>query len=396
MSIDDYVEPKGKSYGQVETQSVTFAEPPNEMLLECGRTLGPITLAYETYGELNAARDNAVLVEHALSGDAHVAGYHSADDRKPGWWDLMVGPEKPLDTNRYFVICSNVIGGCKGSTGPSSENPKTGKPYATDFPMVTVGDMVRVQAELLTHLGVERLLTIIGGSLGGMQVLEWALAYPHRVASIIPVAAAARVSAQGIAFDEVGRQAIMKDPAWNGGHYYGGEAPTNGLAVARMIGHITYLSEASMRDKFGRRLQERQGYGYDFGTEFQVESYLKYQGDAFIKRFDANSYLYISKAMDYYDAAARHGDGSLVKAFERIDPATRVLVISFKSDWLFPTAQSKEIVRALKANGLPAASVEIPSTYGHDAFLLPSDRLEDAVRGFVAAVHRDLSKEAPR
>ena len=393
MSIDDYVEPKGKSVGVVKTEYFTFAEPPNEWTLESGQKLGPITLAYETCGRLNAARDNAVLVVHALSGDAHVAGKHSADDAKAGWWDLMVGPEKPIDTDRYFVICSNLIGGCKGSTGPSSTNPATGQPYATDFPVVTINDMVRTQAELLTHLGIQRLLSVIGGSMGGMQVLEWALAYPQRVASIIPVAAAARLSAQGIAFDEVGRQAIMKDPAWNGGHYYGRQAPSGGLSVARMIAHITYLSEASMREKFGRRLQERTQYGYDFETEFEVESYLKYQGDAFIKRFDANSYLYITKAMDYYDPATKYGGGSLLKAFERIDPRTRILVVSFTSDWLFPTVQSKEIVRALKANGLPTASVEIPSHYGHDAFLLPNDQLEEAIRGFLAAAHRGVQKQ---
>jgi homoserine O-acetyltransferase len=391
MSIDENVPLKGKSYGRVETQTFTFAEPPDEMRLECGEKLGPVTLAYETYGRLNPARDNAVLVTHALTGDAHVAGYHSADDRKPGWWDLMVGPEKPLDTDRYFVVCANLIGGCKGSTGPGSTNPATGKPYATDFPVVTVGDMVRTQAALLRHLGVERLLTVIGGSLGAMQVLDWALQLPERVASIICVAGAARLSAQGIAFDEVGRQAIMKDPAWNGGHYYGGHAPVNGLAVARMIGHITYLSENSMREKFGRRLQDKDDYHYDFSTEFQVESYLRYQGDAFIKRFDANSYLYISKAMDYYDAAAKYGGGSLLRAFERIDPRLRALVVSFTSDWLFPTAQSKEIVRALKANGIATAFLEIPSDYGHDAFLLPNDQLEEAIRGFLRAVHDDLS-----
>ena len=392
MSIDDDVEIRGQSVGIVETKSFTFAAPPDELPLECGQKLGPVTLAYETYGTLNEARDNAVLIVHALSGDAHVAGYHSPQDRKPGWWDIVIGPEKPIDTNRYFVICSNVIGGCRGSTGPSSTNPKTGKPYGMTFPMVTVGDMVRTQAELVSHLGVERLLTVIGGSMGGMQVLEWALAYPDRVASIIPVATTARLSAQGIALNEVGRQAIMRDPNWNGGDYYGSQPPTGGLAVARMIGHISYLSEQSMREKFGRRLQDRSDFGYDFGPEFQVESYLRYQGDAFIKRFDANSYLYISRAMDYYDAAAKYGQGSLAKAFTRLRPETRVLVLSFSSDWLFPTAQGKEIVKALKANRLPTAFIEINSTYGHDAFLLPSDQMDNALRGFLSSVHRDLSR----
>ncbi len=394
MSIDEPVETKGKSYGLVETRQFTFAEPPDEMPLECGMRLGPITLAYETYGQLNRERDNTVLVVHALSGDAHVAGYHAPEDRKPGWWDLMVGPEKPIDTNRYFVVCSNILGGCQGSTGPSSTNPATGKPYATDFPLVTIGDMVRAEAALMDHLGVERLLTVIGGSMGGMQALEWALAYPDRVASCIPVAATARLGSQGIAFDEVGRQAIMRDPNWKGGHYYGGEAPAAGLSVARMIGHITYLSEASMREKFGRRLQDREAYGYDFNTEFEVESYLRYQGEAFIRRFDANSYLYISKAMDYFDPATKYGEGSLVKAFERIAPRTRFLVVSFSSDWLFPTSQSKQIVKALKANGVPTSFVEIPSDYGHDAFLLPNDAFEGAVHGFLASVHRRVRKGA--
>ena len=386
MSIDDDVEIRGESVGIVKPQSFTFAEPPNEMQLESGQKLGPVTLAYETCGRLNEARDNAVLVVHALTGDAHVAGYRSADDRKRGWWDIMIGPDKPIDTNRYFVICSNIIGGCQGSTGPGSTNPATGKPYAMDFPVVTVNDMVRAQAELVTHLGIERLMSITGGSMGGMQVLEWALAFPERVASIMPIATSHRQSAQNIAFDEVGRQAIMKDPNWNQGRYYDGQAPEAGLAIARMIGHITYLSEHSMRDKFGRRLQEKEGYGYDFSTEFQVESYLRYQGDAFIKRFDANSYLYISKAMDYYDPATKYGGGSLLAAFERLRPDTRALVISFTSDWLYPTVQAKEIVRALKGNGIPTAFLEIPSTYGHDAFLLPNDQAEAAIRGFLAAM----------
>ena len=386
MSIDDDVGVHGKSVGVVETKRFSFGEPPGEMLLECGQKLGPVTLAYETCGELSAQRDNAVLVMHALSGDAHVAGYHSESERKPGWWDLMVGPEKPIDTGTYFVICANVIGGCKGSTGPGSENPKTGRPYGLEFPMVTVSDMVDAQVRLLDHLGVERVLTAIGGSMGGMAVLELAVGHPEWVASIIPVATSARLNAMSIAFNEVGRQAIMKDPAWCGGQYYGTAGPTGGLSIARMIGHITYLSEPSMREKFGRRLQEKEVYGYDFSTEFQVESYLRYQGDAFIKRFDANSYLYITKAMDYFDVAEKYGGGSLVGAFERIRPETRVLVISFTSDWLFPTAQSKEIVKALKANGLPTSFLEVESRYGHDAFLLPNEQQETAIRGFLRSV----------
>ncbi len=369
--------------GLVETKYFTFAEPPNKMPLDSGLKLGPITLAYETYGTLSPERDNAVLIVHALSGDSHVAGYNSPDDAKPGWWDLMIGPGKPIDTDRYFVICSNIIAGCKGSTGPSSPNPANGKPYGPDFPIVTIGDMVRAQSHLVTHLGVARLLSVIGGSMGGMQALEWAIGYPDRVRSLICIASAARLSAQGIAFDAVGRQAIMRDPNWRDGWYYNAEPPTAGLSVARMVAHITYLSDESMKGKFGRRLQERATYGYDFKAEFEVESYLEYQGQVFTKRFDANSYLYITKAMDYFDPAQRYGEGSLLRAFERLRPETRALVLSFTSDWLFPTAQSKEIVKAMKANGLPTAFLEIPSSYGHDAFLLPSPQQESAIGGFL-------------
>jgi homoserine O-acetyltransferase len=390
MSIDEDVETRGKSVGLVQTQFFTCAAPPNELPLECGQKLGPVTQAYETYGTLSPEADNAVLIVHALTGDAHVAGYHAADDKKPGWWDLIIGPEKPIDTNKYFVICSNCIGGCKGSTGPSSSDPRSGRPYALKFPIVTITDMVDAQAALVEHLGVKRLLTVIGGSMGGMAVLEWAVRYPERVASFIPIATTARLSALGIAFDEVGRQAIMRDPNWNQGNYYQGQAPDAGLSIARMIGHITYLSEESMKQKFGRRLQEKASYGYDFSSEFQVASYLKYQGDAFIKRFDANSYLYITKAMDYFDPAAKYGGGSLLKAFERLRPETRVLVISFTSDWLFPTVQSKEIVKALKANGVHTAFLEIPSDYGHDAFLLPNEKQESAIGSFLAAVLKQV------
>jgi len=378
------------SAGLVETKRFKFAEPPDELELECGQRLGPITLAYETYGELAPARDNAVLLLHALSGDAHVAGYHSREDRKPGWWDIMVGPGKPFDTTKYFVICPNIIGGCKGSTGPSSPNPRTGRPYAMDFPMVTVGDMVRTQKRLMDHLGIERLLSMAGGSLGGMQVLEWAVRYPERVASAMSIAATARLSAQGIAFDEVGRQAIMADPNWAGGDYYGREAPRAGLAIARMIGHITYLSDEQMHEKFGRRLQDRETVGYGFKADFQVESYLRYQGDSFVRRFDANSYLYISKAMDYFDLAAKYG--SLVQAFEAV--RAEFLVVSFTSDWLFPTYQSKEIVRALKANGVPTTFLEIPSRHGHDTFLLPNRQLAETVTGFLASVQRRVRSPA--
>ncbi len=391
MSIDDEVPISNESrlggresVGLVQAQTFTFAAPPRELELECGQKLGPITLAYETCGELSAARDNAVLICHALSGDAHVAGYHAPDDRKPGWWDIFIGPGKAIDTTKYFVICSNIIGGCKGSTGPSSVNPATGRPWGLKFPMVTISDMVRAEAALLDHLGIERLLTVTGGSLGGFQVLEWAVRHPERVASVIPIATAARLSAQGIAFNEVGRQAIMADPAWQGGDYAGKAGPLSGLAIARMIGHITYLSDEQMHAKFGRRLQDRARFGYGFATEFEVESYLRYQGDSFVRRFDANTYLYITKSMDYFDLAA--GSGSLVEAFEHV--RAEFLVVSISSDWLFPTYQSKEIVKALKANGIPTTFVELDSPHGHDAFFLPNERLSATIAGFLSNVVR--------
>lgn len=376
------------SVGIVEPEFYTFAEPPDEMPLESGQTLGPVTLAYETYGELSPARDNAILILHALSGDAHVAGYHSPDDRKPGWWDDYVGPGKPFDTDKYFVICSNIIGGCGGSTGPSSTDPATGRPYGLSFPMVTVGDMVRAQAHLLDHLGIERLLSMAGGSMGGFQVLEWVVTHPERMASAIAIGTTARLSAQSIAFDEVGRQAVMADPNWMGGDYYGKADPTAGLAIARMIGHITYLSDEQMHAKFGRRLQQADGFCYDFRTEFQVESYLKYQGDSFVRRFDANSYLYITRAMDYFDLPGKYG--SLLEAFAGVE--AEMLVVSISSDWLFPTYQSKEIVRALKANGVPTTFTELQSDYGHDAFLVPNDRLARTLTGFLANVQRRVRR----
>jgi homoserine O-acetyltransferase len=347
------------------------------------------------YGQLSPRRDNAILIFHALSGDAHVAGYHSPEDKKPGWWDIMVGPGKPFDTKKYAVICANVIGGCKGSTGPSDIDPQTGKPYALDFPMVTIGDMVQAQKRLIDYLGIQQLLAVTGGSMGGMMALDWAVRYPENVASVLAIATSARLSAQGIAFNEVGRQAIMADLNWQRGDYYGQSVPRAGLAVARMIGHITYLSEEQMHAKFGRRLQDRETLGYDFETEFQVESYLRYQGNRFVERFDANSYLYITKALDYFDLA--NGHHSLVEALEGVK--AQFLVVSFSSDWLYPTAASKEIVRALQANGVPTTFLEIPNAYGHDAFLLPSDQLSDTVSSFLANVQRQVreaSDEADR
>jgi homoserine O-acetyltransferase/O-succinyltransferase len=369
------------SVGLVETQSWTCDAP---LALDCGRTLSPVTQAYETYGALNDRRDNAILIFHALSGDAHVAGYHQPEDGKPGWWDVMVGPGKAFDTSRYFVICANVIGGCKGSTGPDSLDPATGRPYGLSFPMVTIGDMVKAQKQLVEHLGIHQLLAVTGGSMGGMMALDWAVRYPDSAASVLAIATSARLNAQGIAFNEVGRQAIMADPNWQRGDYYGQASPGAGLAIARMIAHITYLSDEQMRAKFGRRLQTRESFGYDFETEFQVESYLKYQGDSFVRRFDANAYLYITKAIDYFDLA--NGSHSLVQALEKV--RSEFLVVSFSSDWLYPTSEAKDLVRALQANGVSTTFLEIHNPYGHDAFLLPNEELATTVSGFLTHVQR--------
>jgi homoserine O-acetyltransferase len=373
------IKEKTQDIGLVETEYFTFAQPPNELKLECGQKLGPITLAYETYGQLNSDKTNAILVVHALSGDAHVAGWHQGD-KAPGWWDNMVGPGKALDTSKYFVICANIVGGCKGSTGPSSIDPKTQKPYALSFPMITIADMVCAQKRLIEHLGIEKLLCVIGGSMGGMQVLQWVAAYPRNLRSVIPIATALKHSPQQIAFDEVGRQAVMADQAWNQGNYYGKEIPEKGLAVARMIGHITYMSDKSMEEKFSRRLKEN-NYSFKFITDFEVEGYLRYRGDNFVRRFDANSYLYITKAMDYFDLS---GD-KLIPRDRKID--VRFLVIAFKSDWLYPAYQSQEIVRQLKIKGADATYCEINSTYGHDAFLL---EVEEETRLIKPFLHKTL------
>jgi homoserine O-acetyltransferase len=351
-----------RGLGIVRTRSVTLVQAPDELVLESGRRLAPVTVAYETYGKLDRERSNAILILHALSGDAHAAGFHEGEI-DPGWWDSMIGPGKAFDTERYFVICSNVIGGCKGSTGPSSVNPATGKPYGPDFPIITVADMVSAQRLLIDHLGIDRLYAVVGGSMGGMQALQWAASYPHRVRAAIPIAAALRHSSQQIAFDEVIRQSIMADPDWRQGNYYEHGQPGRGLAVARMIGHITFMSDASMEEKFSRRLKNGI-YSYSFAQDFEVEGYLRYRGDNFVKRFDANSYLYITKAMDYFDLSG----GRLVSSDTTID--TRFLVISFKSDWLYPSHQSREIVRELKRARIDATYCELDSTYGHDAFLL--------------------------
>ncbi|WP_306549432.1 homoserine O-acetyltransferase [Desulfobulbus sp.] len=368
----------------VERKTFTFAEPPNEMVLDCGARLGPITLAYETLGELNAERTNAVLILHAFSGDSHVAGYLHQDDERPGWWDNMVGPGKPIDTNRYFVICSNILGSCCGSTGPSSINPETGKPYGLAFPMVTIKDMVTAQRRLIEYLGVSKLMSLIGGSVGGMQVLRWCADHPEMVASAIPLATTSRHSAQAIAFNEVARQAIMADPDWNNGDYYDGPGPTHGLAVARMIGHVTYLSDESMREKFGRRLH-RSALSFDFTGDFQVESYLHHQGQKFVNRFDANSLLYITKAADYFDLERGGGNLLVNEALAGVS----FLVISFSSDWLYPTYQSRAIVSALKKNGSDVSFCEIEAQWGHDAFLLPNSRLDGLISGFLDRVYNE-------
>ncbi|MBW6524274.1 homoserine O-acetyltransferase [Sphingomonas sp. RHCKR47] len=353
---------------------------PGPLRLDGGATLSPVEIAYETYGTLARDASNAILVCHALTGDHHLASPHPRTG-KPGWWQRMVGPGKPIDTDRFFVVCANVLGSCMGSSGPASIDPATGRAWGMAFPVITIRDMVRAQGLLLNHLGIDRLAAVVGGSMGGMQALSWAATYPTRVAAAVVIASTARHTAQNIAFHEVGRQAVMADPNWRGGDYHDGEPPTRGLAVARMAAHITYLSEAGLTEKFGRRLQERAAKSFGFDADFQVESYLRYQGLTFTDRFDANSYLYITRAMDYYDLAEEHG-GRLANAFA---PATRFCLVSFDTDWLYPTAESRAIVQALNAAGAPVSFVELSSPYGHDAFLLESPELDRIVAGFLGA-----------
>ena len=348
--------------------------------LESGVVLSPVSVAYETYGTLNADKSNAILVTHAFSGDAHAAGV-DAEGQK-GWWDNQIGPGKGFDTDKYFVICSNVLGGCKGSTGPSSINPATGERYAMTFPVITIGDMVTLQKMLIDSFGITRLLSVAGGSMGGMQVLEWAVRFPEAVASAIPIASTARHSAQQIAFNEVARQAIMADPDWADGNYYDKKPPGRGLAVARMVGHITYMSDESMRQKFGRRQREENGI-------FEVESYLRYRGSQFVDRFDANSYLFITKAMDMFDLA--NGAQSLVPVLAK--SRTRYLIISFTSDWLYPSYQSLEIVSALRRRNQDVAYIELTSNYGHDAFLVEVDEQTELIRGFLARTMKEVAKK---
>jgi homoserine O-acetyltransferase/O-succinyltransferase len=359
--------------------------PDRPLEMDAGVALAPWQVAYQTYGTLNAARSNAVLVCHALTGDQHVANVHPVTG-KSGWWETMIGPGRPIDTDRFFVICPNVLGACMGTTGPASTDPATGRAWAVDFPLVTIRDMVRAQAVLLDALGIESVFCVIGGSMGGMQVLQWVASYPERVFAAMPIATAARHSAQNIAFHEVGRQAVMADPDWRGGRYLEqGARPRKGLAVARMGAHITYLSEAALHKKFGRRFQDREAPTFSFDADFQIESYLRHQGITFVERFDANTYLYLTRAMDYFDLAADYG-GVLANAFR--GARTRFCVISFTSDWLFPTSDSRAIVHALNAAGASVGFVEVESDKGHDAFLLDEPELFAITRGFVDAAAR--------
>jgi homoserine O-acetyltransferase/O-succinyltransferase len=360
--------------------------------LNAGLDLAPFQIAYQTYGSLNAKRSNAILIFHALTGDQHVANVHPVTG-KPGWWDTMVGPGRPIDTERYFVICSNVVGGCLGSTGPSTINPATGTPWGLNFPVITIRDMVRAQAMLIDHLGIETLFAVAGGSMGGMQAVQWAASYPERVFAALPIAASTRHSAQNIAFHEVGRQAVMADPEWHGGRYLlEGTNPRRGLAVARMGAHITYLSDAALHRKFGRRLQDRSNPTFSFDADFQIESYLRHQGISFVERFDANSYLYLTRAMDYFDLAADYS-GVLARAFQGTQ--TRFCVISFTSDWLFPTSESRALVHALNAANAPVSFAEIVTDKGHDAFLLDEPELFAIVRGFLDGVGRIRGLQEP-
>ncbi|MCB1505503.1 MAG: homoserine O-acetyltransferase [Hyphomicrobiaceae bacterium] len=379
--------PRLKEAWTPSSQLVRFENAP--LKLECGQSLNSFQIAYETWGQLNAEKSNAVLVCHALTGDQYVIGTNPVTG-KPGWWETLLGPGKPIDTNKYFVICANILGGCMGTTGPASIDPATGKPYGLNFPVITIADMVNAQVRLIDHLGIGQLFAVIGGSMGGMQVLDWAARHKERVFAAMPIATAARHSSQNIAFHEVGRQAVMADPDWCRGDYHTHhKVPKNGLAVARMAAHITYLSEDALHQKFGRNLQDRSSRTFSFDADFQVESYLRHQGSTFVDRFDANSYLYITRAMDYFDLAAESGD-VLANAFR--NTRTRFLVVSFTSDWLYPTRESRDIVQALNAVAANVSFVEIESNKGHDAFLLDEPEFFATVAGFVnaAAQHRGL------
>ncbi|WP_207060562.1 homoserine O-acetyltransferase [Motiliproteus sp. SC1-56] len=372
------------SVGLVEPQTFHFNEP---LLLTCGRSLSSYDLVVETYGALNSEGSNAVLICHALSGNHHVAGYHSPEDRKPGWWDSAVGPGKPIDTDRFFVVALNNLGGCHGSTGPDSINPETGERYGPDFPMVTVRDWVASQARLADRLGIRQWAAVVGGSLGGMQAMQWAIDFPERLRHCLVIASAPKLSAQNIAFNEVARHAISKDPEFLGGRYQDHDTyPKQGLMLARMVGHITYLSDDAMGARFGRELRGGK-LSFDYDADFEVESYLRYQGETFSRSFDANTYLLMTKALDYYDPAAEYGD-DLVSALERT--RCQFLVVSFTTDWRFSPERSREIVDALAAAGKPVSYAEVDAPQGHDAFLMPIPRYMDIFRGYMQRVARDI------
>ncbi len=370
----------GAAYREVEVGNTVSLAVDSPLLLDCGQSVSNIPLAYQTYGKLNAAKNNAILICHALTGDQYVAGKHPVTG-KDGWWQRMVGPGKPIDTDRYYVICSNIIGGCMGSFGPKETNLQTGKPYGLDFPFITVGDMVKAQALLIEYLGIEKLFAVVGGSMGGMQALEWAARYPERVFSVAVIASAARQSAQNIAFHEIGRQAIMADPNWCGGNYFAKKKyPSKGLAVARMAAHVTYLSEGMLQEKFGRDLQDRDDYTYGFEADFQIESYLRHQGMSFVERFDANAYLYLTRAASYFDLT-EGGTKKLTDIFA--NTPIRFCVVSFTSDWLYTSAESRNLVRALNAVAANVSYTDIESDKGHDSFLLDIPEFDNTMRGFI-------------
>ena len=377
------------SVGIITPQQFTF----DRLELESGKEIAPVTIVYETYGELNAEKDNAILILHALSGSAHAAGYNSSGEKTAGWWDLYIGPGKAFDTDKYFIISSNTVGGCSGSTGPASINPATGRQYALDFPMVTIFDMVKAQYRLITHLGITKLLAAAGGSMGGMQSLAWSILYPDALHSVIAIATSARLSAQGIAFHEVGRQAIINDTNWNNGNYYGKSIPGSGLSLARMIAHITYLSEQNMHARFGRKFQENDPDAFSFKTEYMVESYLHHQGNKFVDRFDANSYLYITRAIDLFDLSSNY-DGRLIPAFEKVK--SNYLVVSFTSDWLYTPAMSRDIVQALRGNGKNVVYTNIETDKGHDSFLIDNGLLQKNISNFLGRQHDEIRKNNDR
>ncbi|MBF0143698.1 MAG: homoserine O-acetyltransferase [Magnetococcales bacterium] len=371
--------PRTGSVGVVQTQHVELFRDGPPLSLDCGATLAPVRVAFETYGRLNADASNAVLICHALSGNAHAAGRHAEDDPKTGWWDNTIGPGKPFDTDHYFVICCNNLGGCDGTTGPSSIDPKTGRPFGLTFPMITLGDMVRLQKALVDHLGIRRLMAVAGGSMGGMMALQWILDYPDATAASIVIASTPRLTAQNIAFNAVARQAIMADPHFNNGNYYDGPRPENGLAVARMMAHITYLSEQGLHEKFGRRLQNRETFSFGFENDFAVESYLSHQGSAFVKKFDANTYLYITKAMDYFDPFP--DPETTAQRLKRV--TGKIMVMSFDSDWRFDTSRSKELVKILNWHRQQVSFENFSSTHGHDAFLLDAPLFHQSLASFL-------------